>query len=82
MSLLSKVRMSPSEDKQNGDISAHEQQRDQALGSYAQAGEETNAPARSWDNPELERAADQTFAQSLPLLGSGRPDLETTRTEE
>ena len=82
MSLLSKVRMSPSEDKTIGDITEHERQRNQQAGSDAKAGKETHEPKGSWDNPELEQAADQTSAESLSHPRCGGTGLQTTRAGE
>jgi hypothetical protein len=46
--------MSPSEDKQIGDLSEFERQRNQQVGSDAKAVKETDVPGRSWDDPAIE----------------------------
>src|SRR3972149_2062279 len=82
MSLLSKVRMSPSEDKQIGDIPEHERQRTQSVGSDAKAVEKADEPKRGWADPEREHPADQTSAQSVLQTGSRWLGLQTTRAYE
>lgn len=82
MSPLSKVRMSPSEDKKRGDITGNECQRNQQVRSDATVIEETAEPKRGRQDPPVEYPADQTTAEGVSTGRSQGVGLETTRLRE
>ena len=82
MSLLSKVKMSPSEDRKNGDTTKDEQQGNQSLGSHAKVIRKTDETKRSQCHTGLEQAASKTTFEKIQATRRIGFDLEAARQKK
>jgi hypothetical protein len=79
MSPLSKVKMSPSEDKKIGEITSDECARSEPIGSNEKVERKESEPGRSGENGGGKCAASEAHIQSVPGKRSARIGIPATR---